>query len=86
MPNLDKTALEMFTNYLVLHNAMAPLVHPVGQKIIRDLLGAEVTPEQISQQLKISRRNVLRAARGGYVLSAQNTLALIKLAGDVDVE
>jgi len=86
MPNLDKTALEMFTNYLVLHNAMAPLVQPVGQKIIRELLADGVTPEQIALELKISVRNVKRAARGGYVLSAQNTLALINFAGGVDVE
>ena len=86
MPNLDKTALEMFTNYLVLHNAMAPLVQPVGQKIIRDLLAEGVTPEQIALELKISVRNVKRAASGGYFLSAQNTLDLIKFAGGVDAE
>ena len=86
MPNLDKTALEMFTNYLVLHNAMAPLVQPVGQKIIRDLLAEGVTTEQIALERKISVRNVKWAVRGGYVLSSQNTLALINFAGGVDAE
>lgn len=86
MESLDKTALEMFSNYLVLHNAMKHLVQPVGQKIIQDLLATQVTAEQIALELKISKRNVLRAGRGGYILSHQNTLDLIKFAGGVDAE